>query len=411
MTAFNTDPFLELWEQSDQVSERKLQKYLLTGLDTIVQAENDTLKKMSVGPPIYNPVVRWMEEWGYPSTITGQLATTTLTISGNLFGAAVTANSISKVIRVGTILERESSLVQLKVTAVTGIADGAPFTCTVEAYGNTSLSDDTDPVDYTIIGEVWSDYKDADHSRVLDRSFREVGTQIHAQIFEIAKTRKNTRYEVVPNETEHQIAALLRKMRQDMAYSVLRGRPKYDSGYVYGNKTEEPTMCGLRTWPAILQGELANTNVYVNASGADVSKTYLDNLVRNMMLTEHSNFNAGDWWIICHPLQHANICDFDVQYRRKTEDSNKAGFSVDIFDSKIGKSFPILPDRYMRQDEVMVVDLSKASYGYYNDDQLDRKELATQGRYERWLISFQTYGVVLRNARQSVGMIYGLSTS
>jgi hypothetical protein len=195
-----------------------------------------------------------------------------------------------------------------------------------------------------------------------------------------------------------------------MAYAVLRGRPAYSGGaYVYGNKTEESTMLGLSSWPAMTQAEVANTLVYVDNGGAEITKTILDDLVRNHMLTEHANYNVGDWWMVCHPKQHAFICDFDVQYRRKTDDSNRAGFSVDLFDSKIGKTFPILSDRYMREDEVLLVDFSKAQYGYYNDDQLDRKELATQGRYERWLLSFQTYGVVLRNARQSVAKVYNLA--
>ena len=410
MTALNTDAFLQLWNQSDQVSERKLQKHLLNGLDVIVQNESDTLKKMRVGEPISTPVVRWMEEWAYPSVITGQLSTTTLTISGTLFGKALTTDIVRKVIRVGTILERESSKVQLKVTSVAGIDDGTPFTCTVAAYGNTSLSDDLAPTDYTIISEVWSDFKDLDAVRVLDRSFREVGTQILAEGFEIAQTRENTRYELIPNETEHQIAALLAKLRRQLAYAVLRGLPYYNSGYKFGNQVEESTMLGLCSWPMITQAESSNTTVYVDASSGEITKTYLDNLARNMYLTENANFNSGDWWIICHPLQHAIICEFDIQYRRKTEDSAKAGFSVDLFDSKIGKTFPILADRYMRKDQVIIVDLSKAYYGYYNQDQLNRKEISTAGRYKRWLLSFQAYGTVLRNARQSIGMIYGLSS-
>ncbi|MFC1836442.1 hypothetical protein ACFL2Q_17255, partial [Thermodesulfobacteriota bacterium] len=47
---------------------------------------------------------------------------------------------------------------------------------------------------------------------------------------------------------------------------------------VYGDKTEEPTMCGLCTWPAITQSEQPNPNVYVNKNGAVLSKRDLDNL-------------------------------------------------------------------------------------------------------------------------------------
>jgi hypothetical protein len=84
---------------------------------------------------------------------------------------------------------------------------------------------------------------------------------------------------------------------------------------------------------------------------------------------------------------------------------------VDVFDSKIGKTFPIMNDPYMRPGTLVIVNLSEMSYGYYADDQLDRKEVETKGRFQEWLISFQTYGVVARNPRANIGMIYGLPQS
>ncbi len=265
---------------------------------------------------------------------------------------------------------------------------------------------------WDIIAEVWSDYRDAADPRYLDRIFREVGTQIHAETFEIPKTRKNTKYEVVTNEVQHQIQALFDKLRRQLAYAVLRSRPFHDgTNYVYGNKTEEPTMCGLCTWPSITQAELANPHVYVNKGAVALTKADLDNLARHLWLDEHANFNKGNWWIVCHPLTHQYIHDFDISYRRTDKDERGVGFYVDHFDAKIGKSFPILSDRYLRPDTLILTNLEAAEYGYYANDKLDRKEVPTQGRYQRWLISFQTYGVVVRNPRSNIGMIYGLPTT
>ena len=245
MGASDLQQILQLWNQSDQESERKLQKFLLAGLDEVVQAQSDVLTKIKVGEPAATPVVRWMEEWGYPSAITGQLSGSTFTISGNLFGSEVSAQTVKQVIRDGTILERQGDGVQIKVTDVAGLAS-TPFTCTVEAYGNTVLSDDATPITWEVLSEAWSDYKNAGNPRSLDRRFREVGTQIHAETFEIPWTRKNTKFEVIGNEVEHQIKQLLEKLRRQLAYAVLRSRPMHDgSTYVYGNKTQEPTMCGI----------------------------------------------------------------------------------------------------------------------------------------------------------------------
>jgi hypothetical protein len=404
--AGNVFDFMKLWTQGDQESERKLQKILLMGLDKVVQGQSDVLSKIPVGPVIAGPVVRWMEEWGYPSQIRASLDDNVLTFSGYLFGKAINGESVKKVIRAGTILERPSDGVQVKVSSVDGL------TAAVASYGNTTLSDDEDPVSWDIIAEVWSDYRDASDPRALDRIFREVGTQIHAETFEIPKTRKNTKYEIVANETERQISALLEKLRRQLAYAVLRSRPYHDgSDFVYGNKTEEPTMCGICTWPIITQAELSNPSVYVNKNSAALTKADLDDLVRYLWLDEHADYNKGKWWIVCHPLTHRYIHDFDIAYRRMEKSDTGVGFYVDNFDAKIGKSFPILSDRYMRPDVLMVVDFDAAKYGYFANDRMDRKEIPTQGRYQRWLISFQTYGVVMRSPRSNIGMIYGLPHS
>ena len=237
-----TSDFMKLWTQGDEGSEFKMKTVLLDGLDAVVQAESDVLSRLAVDRPATGPVVRWMEEWGYPSTITAQLTGGTLAFTGHLFGKPVSPETVRQVIRVGTILESPSNGCQVKVSSVTGLSAAAT------AYGNTSLQNDPEPVPWDIIAEVWSDYRDASGPRSLDRTFREVGTQIFAETFEIPKTRKNTQYEIVAFEVEHQIVALLGKLRRQLAYSILRSRPFHDgSEFVWGNKTEEPTMCGLCT--------------------------------------------------------------------------------------------------------------------------------------------------------------------
>ena len=95
-------------------------------------------------------------------------------------------------------------------------------------------------------------------------------------------------------------------------------------------------------------------------------------------------------------------------YRRIEKKGRSIGFHVDEFHSKIGKTFPILSERFMRPGVLIVVNFEAFRYGYYANDLLERKEIATQGRYQRWLISFQTYGVVAWNPRANIGMIHGL---
>ena len=99
--AGNVSDFMKLWTQSDQASERRLQKFLLVGLDKVVQGQSDVLSKIPVGTAATGPVVRWMEEWGYPSQVTATLSGNILTFSGHLFGRPIDAESVKKVIRTG----------------------------------------------------------------------------------------------------------------------------------------------------------------------------------------------------------------------------------------------------------------------------------------------------------------------
>ncbi|MGO9567768.1 MAG: DUF5309 family protein [Desulfomonilaceae bacterium] len=399
-TAFD---FMKIWTQGDQESERKMKTVLLDGLDSVVQAQGDVLSKIKLDRSIATPVVGWMEEWGYPSTVTARLSGNNLAFSGHLFGQTVNGDSLRKAIREGTILERPGDGCQVKISAIDGLS------AAVTAYGNTTLADDPGPAAWDIISEAWSDFRDASEPRSLERTFREVGTQIFAETFEIPKTRKNTKYEIIPYEPEHQIIALIAKLRRQLAYAVLRSRPFHDgSQFIWGNKTEEPTMCGLCTWPTVTHNELPNPNVYVNKDGQALTKLDLDNLVRQLWLDEHADYNQGDWWIVCHPSTHQFIQDFDICYRRIGKKDKTIGFHVDEFHSKIGKSFPILSERFMRPGVLIAVNFKAFKYGYYANDSLDRQEIPTQGIYQRWLISFQTYGVVARNPRANIGLIYGL---
>jgi hypothetical protein len=413
MPAYATEiDFGKLWTQDDQDSERLLEKALQSGLDKRTALSSGVLAKIKKGKTIYGPVTRWMEEEGYPVALTAQLGTSTLTVTGNLQGAAVTEASIRRALRVGTILERPSDGQQVRVDAVTGVADGSsPWTVTVSAHGGGALSDDTGPVTYDIISELWDEFRDADETRMLERKFREVGYQQRAETFEIGDLRAKTKYEIVGNEYEHQTQALIDKMHRQMSVDVVRMKPKVDvSGNpTFGNKVAESSMCGLLAWAAVTQHEAANENVYKNLANTELKKSHLNDVIRRLWLDEFADYNTGDWWLLCDPLLADYLHDMDMSYRRKTDDSKDIGWTVDTFRSKIGKHFPILTDRYMRPGTLAAVNFDAFTYGYFGG-QMDKKELATQGTYRRWLFSYVTYGLVARDPRANIGIIYGVKT-
>ncbi|MEW6352655.1 MAG: hypothetical protein AB1646_26715, partial [Thermodesulfobacteriota bacterium] len=65
--------FLKIWTQHDPGWERIMKSALLDGLDAVVQGQSDVLSKIKVGKSVSTPVVRWLEEWAYPSQISARL--------------------------------------------------------------------------------------------------------------------------------------------------------------------------------------------------------------------------------------------------------------------------------------------------------------------------------------------------
>jgi hypothetical protein len=400
--------FLHWWQLGGDTAEKFIKRVILDGLDEIIQAESDFLAKIPKGRETANPIIKWGEEYAYPHQVKAQKTGTSLEIFGPLFGKPITEATARNLVRVGTILQQPGGA-QVKVTNADGLA-ASPFTVEVTDYGNTTSTDDAAAVEYEIIGEPWSDFREPDEARGLDRFFRQVGTQIFAETLELGKTRQNTNVELVADEFVHQMNALLEKLRRQLAYTIYRARPYHDgSNYVYGLDVEDPTMCGLNTWPQLVNEEDPHEGTY-NDVGGEISKTAIDDLVMNMFLAG-TNFNQGNWKILVHPLVHSDMSDFDISYRRMDYDQKSVGPRVDTFRSKIGKEFEILPDLYQDKSILQIVRVDKLQYGYSKNDQPSRKELPTQGRFNRWLVSFQAYGLVARNPRLNIGTLYGIVPS
>lgn len=411
-TFANEINFMQLWTQNTAEANLKLKKFLLVGLDRVGRATSDVPARIKIGKALTKPTADWLEEVDYPTKITAQLGsitgggtggTLTFTAVERQWGT-ITAEKLNQMIRVGTYLRRPSDNFQMRVASFT-FTDPATYTALVTSRSNDTLTADVAPIVYDILYEGWTDRRDVDSTRSLDRHPRSVGSQIVAETFEILQTRKNTAFEIVEDETEHQIMALINKLRRQEANIYISAKPQWSvaqGAFVYGNYSEESTGCGLLTWPDIVETEAAHdSDVYANMLGQEITKKRLDDAIRANWLTEYAQYKMGDWWILTDPITKTYIDDFDVPYRRKDDESD-VGWRVDEFRAKVGKSFKIMVDEYMPAGTLEILNFSDMSRGYYKNDRLNRKELPTFGRYEQWLISYQTYGVVARKPRQIV---------
>lgn len=400
---------LKLWTQNTADAERKLAKIIEKGIDRITEKESSLFKRFKKGPDLRIPVKRWMEQVNYELSITGTLSSTTLTFSGNLLGAAITAASMQQHIKPGTILERGDGM-QCKVTAVNYSGPSA----TVAAHGNTSLSNDSGAVVYDIIGDAVSDSNTDFVARSLDRGWRACGTQIWKENLKMPWTKRNTAMEAVADEMQHQMTELITNLQNKIAVACLRIRPNYSGGnWVYGLNVEDPTMCGLMAWIYITQGESANTAIWkdMTSEGA-VTPDTLNQLIFDFDIQEKADYNKGDWVVGCHPVTHQFLSDFYTDQRWFQMGDKTAGKYVEVFRSSIGKNFPIVSDHRLRKDVLLVVDCSDVEYGYYAGDHVRVVDIA-QGyaRQDEKMVTCQTWGTKIRKPRQSICGMYNLPTT
>ena len=403
-----TTNYLKLWLQSDAASREAQQKFLMKGVETINAKASDVMRQINQGPDAWNLTVEWLDRRNTEYKFTGKLTTATLVLSGNLLGAAVTADSMKQHIRIGTILERPSDGLQVKVTAT----DYANKQCTVAAHGNSgALSNDASPVRWDILGEAGSDYNTDHQPKSTAAVIRYVGTQIHEETFEAPETWLNSRFEEIQNNLQDQLRLIVQNIRTKIARSALRIAPVYNSGYVTGHSVEAPTMTGLCQWPRILYAESANDNVYRNKNNNALSIDDLDNLVYYLEADEGADYGQGRWALCYNSVQQKPIAELLSTYRRMSTADTVIGFTASAYAAKNGKTFQLIPDFHMPPGMILLVDLDACTWGYYANDRMHVKDLATQNRTIRKLISCQTYGVVLRKTRASIGAIYGLPQS
>jgi hypothetical protein len=394
---------LKVWTQSSATAERKRQKQLLKGIDELNYRETDILSKIKRGPEWGGPVKWFTERYWYEPKVTALWdGSTDLTISGTLLGAAVTADSIKSHIRVNTVVERVSDGVQLLVSAVNYTTKVA----TVATHGNTSGSADSAAVEYEVLAPMDSDYHTDHQPKSLDTTQRSVGTQIFTETFEWPHSWAHTDFENIKDNVSDQVEKIVWDMRNKLAKAVIRGRPVYDSGWVWGDEQQKSSMGGLYWWAEYMNSLSAKTNTYVNVTDP-LSPDIIDKLWFYLKKEEWANDKKGKWIILCDKSQAYHISEFEEERREMGYDRKEVGYQVTKFRTKDGKVLPVVIDDHCRPGVLNIVDTTSLEWGYYKGDKPWTKELATQNRTNRRLITFQAGGLIARRPRQ-IGMIYGL---
>jgi hypothetical protein len=425
-----TEAFAEIFSSSSWSDVQLAKKIILAKIDKIIPQVSPLAARMKSLNTINGTDPKWIEEQAYPYQLTGTFVNGTgvFTVTGNLFQATPTRANMLKIARTLAVLRMELNGVThiAQVSAV----DAALPKLTLGAISGTDLPADS-PVGTTytwnVIGEPVADADPATNPRFLARKFRKATTQIFSDTFQIEKTRKMQAMEGVTNEFEEQVNALLKKMALQQAQARLQQWPLISSGQPQTmlDGAERPLLCGLTWWPRFLfddapdgaswtaQWNKFDTTVAAtplrNLAAANLTEDDLDNLC-GAMYDNWSRFDEGEWVIATHPWVRDYMHEYGMAYRRLTQDSKVAGALVEEVKLKrANKSVPLVMDPYLPRGTALLVNLSNVGRGYLEGDEIQKGELPADSiRHERWQITCQEYGIVVREAPTSIGMIYNI---
>lgn len=409
-TVTSESAFARLWEQADWVdSENVLGRLLFKKLDSISMPESRFMDSMTKMPTVDHVKPRWGEEVRIPNVLVGTMSGsgTVFTVTGNIFNKAVSRARVMQCVDEGGIMTMTTGGVtyHVKVTAV----DPTLPVLTVEAHSDSATAPDGAAQSWKILGEPYSDATDIDNAREIERWTRYTTTQIFSEVVRMLKTRGKQRIEFIGNELEHQVEAVLEKMKMNQYSSMLNMSPVLVSGAAASMlETEKPALSGVlwRIRSLFASGkECEDLERYVDMGGAAVTKPHLDALILRMYLTG-SKFEKGRWEIWTDVNTRQYMHDYDMTMRETSREDDTVGSNVNKIKSKLGKVFTLHDDVDMPEGTVVIANMEDWGWGYFADDQLTREEKPSGGRYKQWQLSSQLYGAVQRNAPVSSGMLY-----
>jgi hypothetical protein len=275
-------------------------------------------------------------------------------------------------------------------------------------YGNTTAGFATinTTTKMYIIANPYTDVADASDDISQARSKKKNFMQIFERAVAISQTRKNMDMEAVIDELQLQIKYRTMEIKRELDMSVVRG---FARGLTPSGSYELRTMAGiiqLLRDPDLDGGTYEDTNVINGNSGA-LTISGLNSLCYKVYSGGGLDETA-DPIIVVGPKQQRVIAGMESYLRRVEQGERRVGYYRDIFLSDMGVEFPIVLDRWIPDDIIILLDRSRVALIPLQGDSWHIEKMAKTGRSEKWQISGQ-YTIELRNADKCHGMVYGLA--
>lgn len=377
--------------------------YLSTKLDKIdcsqvlaavLKADRQLLGHIKMGPPAHNIEFNWIED--ELNAITFE-ALGALSISISVIGYTATT-SLEKVVRPGALIAisklgaANSSLCVDNILRVTSVLDGSQLV--TASYGNTTFTTVSVTSTFQVIAMPYGDSDDASSDISKARTKKRNFTEIFERAVEIGQTRKGMDMEAVASELQTQLKYRTLEAKRELATAVLNGMAYYSSGF--SGDLDWRTTMGIVNYirDANFDGTREETMV-TDANEAALTIAMLNTACYNI-------WDAGgldemsDPIIVVGAAQQRVISTWEKDIRRVEQGERQVGYYRDIFLSDMGVELPVVLDRWMHSDKLLILDRSRVALRPLIGDAWHLEKMAKTGRSEKWQLSGQ-YGLEIRN--------------
>lgn len=366
-------------------------------LAAVLKADKQLLGHIPMGATAHNIEVNWIEDELNPAYVLGSMAAST-----SMVCAAHGTASLQLIVRNGSVLAPNG----VEFLAAIDVAVTAN-TVKTQVYGSTTFAAFTVTKCF-VIAQPYKDIDDASEDISRARSKRKNFMQVFERAVQITQTRKGIDMEAVTSELQLQIKRRTMEIKRELDMSVVQG-------YMYTSGAS--TVSGdspLRTMAGIIQlikdydlDTSANTDgMYIDCDGA-LTQTRINSLAYRI-------YDAGgldetaDPIIVVGPKQQRIIAAMESDLRRVEQGERQVGYYRDIFLTDMGVEMPVVLDRWIPNDKLIILDRSRIALRPMAGDQWHMEKMAKTGRNEKWQISGQ-YSLELRNADCCHGLLYDLT--
>jgi hypothetical protein len=367
-------------------------------LSAVLKADRALLGHIKMGATANNLEFHWLED-----DLNAVIFLGGSSVSGSVEVEGLdTSASLANIARDGALIgvhDSTESGVMNFVLKVTGRAGAS--TLLTQSYGSTTYTTVSTTCNWMVISQPYQDIIDASSDISKLRAKRWNFTQIFERAIEITQSRKGMDMEAVTNELQLQIKRRTMEIKRELDLAVINGIPY---GTTSAGVVEARTMMGIINGIRNPTNDMSREDTLVtDNNGAALTVAQINTMFYNVWDAGGLDDTADPIIVVGAAMQRA-FASFEKDIRRVEQGERQVGYYRDIFLSDMGVEAPIVLDRWMPQDKIILLDRSRVALRTLSGDGWHMEKMAKTGRSEKWQLSGQ-YGLELRNAAQCHAMI------